>query len=204
MKHSIISLVGYTIKALDGEIGKVKEFFFDDETWTVRFLIVKTGNWLTGRKVCISPGELLTSDWEQEDFKVHLTLDQIKNSTETISENHFLHNTGNILGRTMNAVDGNIGKVVDLMVNDRNWKLDFMVVDTGNWYPGEKVIISPDRIKEIEWDSSGVTVNTMVELVKDSPEYYQNLPIGEVYEADLENHYNGFVCHKRHPFAGIA
>jgi sporulation protein YlmC with PRC-barrel domain len=204
MKYSIKSLIGYTIRALDGEIGKVKEFFFDDETWTIRFLIVQTGKGMTSRKVFIPSGELLTSDYAKEDFRVNLTREQIKNNIGKITENNMLHNARKIIGHTINAVDGAIGKVVDLIVNDRTWELDFIVVDTNNWRPGEKVIISPKRIKEIKWDSSEVTVNTMVELVKDSPEYHPNLPIGEVYEADLENHYDGFVCHKRHSFPGMA
>ena len=43
MKRSIKSLVGYTMGATDGEIGKVKEFYFDDQSWTIRHLIVETG-----------------------------------------------------------------------------------------------------------------------------------------------------------------
>jgi len=47
MKRNIKSLVGYT-GATDGEIGKVKEFYFDDQSWTICYLIVETGNWLNG------------------------------------------------------------------------------------------------------------------------------------------------------------
>lgn len=249
MKRSITSIIGYSIKAIDGEIGKIKEFFFDDETWTVRFVIVKTGNWLTGSRVFISPEALIASDWDDENFKVNLTREQIRNSPEidiakpfsrqqeirifdyyelnsygscgiiareikktgkngsdkeeassaTLKSygNNLLHSTRKVIGYTISAVDGVIGKIDDFIFNDRNWKLDFMVVDNVDWNPDEKVIISPKRIKEIKWESSAVTVNTMVDLVKDSPEYDPNLPIGEVYEADLDNHYDGFVCNKR-------
>ncbi len=55
MQRSINSLAGFTIGATDGDIGKVEEFYFDDTTWTVRYMIVKTGGWLTGREVLISP-----------------------------------------------------------------------------------------------------------------------------------------------------
>jgi sporulation protein YlmC with PRC-barrel domain len=47
MKRSINSLLGYTIKGMDGEIGKVEEFYFDDRTSTIRYLVVKTGGWLS-------------------------------------------------------------------------------------------------------------------------------------------------------------
>ena len=44
-------LDGYKLDARDGEIGKVKEFYFDDQSWTVRYLIADTGGWLSGRTV---------------------------------------------------------------------------------------------------------------------------------------------------------
>ncbi len=49
------NLQHYTIGANDGEVGQVETVYFDDESWTVRYLVVDTGNWLSGRKVLISP-----------------------------------------------------------------------------------------------------------------------------------------------------
>ncbi len=48
-------LRGYTLHSLDGEIGKIQEFYFDDQYWTIRYLVGDTGNWLTGKQVLISP-----------------------------------------------------------------------------------------------------------------------------------------------------
>lgn len=70
------------MRATDGEIGKVEEFYFDDETWTIRYMIVKTGGWLFGRKVLISPEALLKPDWTKKEFPVNLTKEQIKNSPD--------------------------------------------------------------------------------------------------------------------------
>jgi uncharacterized protein YrrD len=53
MLHSLHRLLGFSIGATDGEIGHVKDFYYDDKTWTVRYLVVETGNWLFGRKVLI-------------------------------------------------------------------------------------------------------------------------------------------------------
>jgi len=82
MERNINSLRGFTIGATDGEIGKVKEFYFDDETWAVRYLIVETGNWLSGRAVLIAPQALLFPDWEHEVFPINLTKEQIKSSPD--------------------------------------------------------------------------------------------------------------------------
>src|SRR5207253_10327485 len=46
---------GVTIEAIDGDIGSVQDLYFDDRTWTVRYLVVDTGTWLPGRQVLISP-----------------------------------------------------------------------------------------------------------------------------------------------------
>ncbi|MGD9000637.1 MAG: PRC-barrel domain-containing protein, partial [Granulosicoccaceae bacterium] len=49
--HTARELGRYTLLAVDGEIGNVEEFYFDDETWAVRYLVVNTGGWLMGRRV---------------------------------------------------------------------------------------------------------------------------------------------------------
>jgi len=59
MEHNINNLLLYTMDATDGLIGDVKEFYFDDETWHIRYLVIKTGGWLSGREVLISPVALL-------------------------------------------------------------------------------------------------------------------------------------------------
>jgi hypothetical protein len=75
-----------SVWATDGEFGKVDEFYFDDETWTIRYLIVKTGGWLFGRKVLIFPTALKEPDWENEIFPVNLTKKQIKNNPDIDTE----------------------------------------------------------------------------------------------------------------------
>ena len=71
---------GLQIKGLDGEIGKVKEFYFDDLHWTIRYLVANTGNWLTGRQVLISPYALIAIFGEKQCIDINLTKKQIENS----------------------------------------------------------------------------------------------------------------------------
>lgn len=82
MQRNINSLVGFTIGATDGDIGNVEEFYFDDTTWTVRYMIVKTGGWLTGREVLISPEAILIPDWKNKIMPVNLTRSQVENSPD--------------------------------------------------------------------------------------------------------------------------
>lgn len=56
MLRSAKQLYGYALGALDGEIGHVKGFYFDDKDWVIRYLVADTGSWMTfGHKVLISP-----------------------------------------------------------------------------------------------------------------------------------------------------
>lgn len=254
MKHRIESLIGFTIGGTDGEIGKVKEFYFDDKSWTIRYLIVETGSWLSGRKVLLSPQAVMKTDWEQETFQVNLTMEQIKNSPpidtdkpvsrqhemdlygyypwggyywgggmgglgmgmsyplamdpavqkeddtsveDTSDDDPNLRSTDKVTGYNIKATDGNIGDVEDFIIDDGTWKIDFMLVDTGNWFPGKKVLISPKWIKEVSWENSTVIVNATEEQVKNSPEYQPSQQLSETYEANLQNYYGRFISHNQ-------
>ena len=74
------TLKGYTLASLDGEIGKVEQFYFDDRYWTIRYLVANTGNWLPGRQVLISPYALVAGSKEEQHIPVELTQKQIEAS----------------------------------------------------------------------------------------------------------------------------
>jgi sporulation protein YlmC with PRC-barrel domain len=255
MIQTIKNMLGFTMSAIDGEIGKVKDFYFDDETWTIRYLVVETGNWLSDRKVLISPQALLACDWENETFPVNLTKEQIKNSPDIdtdkpVSRQHemelyahypwanywgggilgggmgtagmmlpisslpmdgegknkennpaangnpHLRSAKNVQSYNIHALDDSIGDVEDFMVDDSNWTIHYMVVDTGKWFPGKKVIISPYLIKEINWEALEVIINASVDQVKNSPEYDDSKQLSTEYDTNLKNYYGGFISHK--------
>jgi hypothetical protein len=80
MLSKVKTLSGYKLEARDGEIGNVKEFYFDDRHWTVRYLVAETGSWLTGRKVLISPYALRGVNKVEKSLSVDLTRKQIEDS----------------------------------------------------------------------------------------------------------------------------
>jgi sporulation protein YlmC with PRC-barrel domain len=82
MERNINGLFGYNLEARDGEIGEVVDFYFDDETWTIRYLVVKTGGWLLGRKVLISPAALLHKGLGPDAIPVNLTQEQVRSSPD--------------------------------------------------------------------------------------------------------------------------
>ena len=80
MLNKVKTLKGYRLDSLDGEIGKVKEFYFDDTYWTIRYLVADTGNWLSDRLVLISPNALLAVNREAQNIAINLTKKQIEDS----------------------------------------------------------------------------------------------------------------------------
>jgi sporulation protein YlmC with PRC-barrel domain len=79
------TLKGASIQALDGDIGSVDDFYFDDERWAVRYAIVDTGHWLPGRRVVISIMSMLMPDWEGKRLPVSLTREQVRKSPDMAS-----------------------------------------------------------------------------------------------------------------------
>jgi hypothetical protein len=63
MLRNIARLKGLTIRARDGEIGTLDQFYFDDESWAIRYLVVNAGDWLGGRLVLVSPLALRQAVW---------------------------------------------------------------------------------------------------------------------------------------------
>ncbi len=81
MLRSLKAMEGFSLEALDGAIGKVNDFLFDDQKWGIRYLTADTGGWLTGRQVLLSPSSFRgRPDWKHGKFPVALTRDEIKKS----------------------------------------------------------------------------------------------------------------------------
>jgi hypothetical protein len=82
MLRNLKDLENYKISATDGEIGHVKDFYFDDDAWAVRYFVVETGTWLSSRKVLISPISVHHPDWLAQTLPVSITKEQVKNSPD--------------------------------------------------------------------------------------------------------------------------
>lgn len=241
MLRSVEVMTGFKLAAKDGEIGSCKDFLFDDELWKLRYMVAGTGNWLSGRRVLISPISLGTPNWEYKSFPVELTMAEIEDSPELDTdapisrqfetqyyeyfnwpyywqggaafdsipfpaalatvpledaddrrdEIHGCHlrSTKEVISYRIEATDGDIGHVEDFLVDDEDWRIRYMIVDTRNWLPGRKVLISPDWISDISWSTSGVKVDMQKELVKESPEYKPDRPVDRDYEQRLHDFY---------------
>jgi hypothetical protein len=76
------AIKGYAILGTDGRFGTVSDLLFDDQSWKIRWLVIDTGVWLTGRKVVIPPSAVAHADYEGGALQVALTKTQIEQSPD--------------------------------------------------------------------------------------------------------------------------
>ncbi len=230
-------LKNYQLKAKDGEIGRVKEFYFDDRNWIVRYLVVDTGTWLAGKRVLISPfamtGEI------QGTIPVNLTKQQVEDSPFPESDlpvsrqfemeyhtyygwplywqgpyvwgaasvpyhgaiesaeapatekgDPYLRSTQDVTEYRIQAQDGEIGHVEDFVIDDHNWSIRYLLVNTRNWWPGKSVLIPPSWASNISWEESKVFVDLSRQTIKEAPEFDPELSLARGYEERLYRYYN--------------
>ena len=82
MLRNVKDMEGYAILATDGDVGHVREFYFDDDKWVVRYLVVESGSWLSHRKVLITPISVGRPDCAARVLPVSITRAQVKNSPD--------------------------------------------------------------------------------------------------------------------------
>jgi hypothetical protein len=85
MLRTTHDLKDYSIGATDGAVGHVKDFYFDDDAWVIRYLVVETGSWLSNRRVLISPVSLQDPDWMERTFPTSITKAQVRDSPDVES-----------------------------------------------------------------------------------------------------------------------
>ena len=104
-------------------------------------------------------------------------------------ETTHLRSVDEVTGYDIVARDGAIGHVEEFVYEDQQWILRYMVVDTRNWLPGRKVLISPEWIGGFDWPEETVSVSLTREQIENSPQYNPNYPVNRRYETRLYDYY---------------
>jgi len=94
-----------------------------------------------------------------------------------------------VTGYHIHAQDGEIGHVEDFLVEDTDWSVHYLVVDTRNWWPGKRVLISPRSAKEIDWTDKLVYLDVDRQKVKASPAYSAATTVDQAFEDQFHDHY---------------
>ena len=122
----------------------------------------------------------------------HIARDREQWKTSTPGEKAWdahLRSTNAVSGYNIQATDGEIGHVEDFVIDDETWAIRYLVVATRNWWPGKKVLVSPQWIERVSWSKAKVFVNLSRDAIKQSPEYTAEALITRDYEAGLYGHY---------------
>jgi hypothetical protein len=181
MLDKATTLKDYTLCSTDGDIGSVKDSYFDDKHWTIRYLVAETGHWLTGRRVLISPYALHHAGPEEGYIAVP--------AEKPVWDPH-LRSTNDVSAYHIQATDGAIGHVVDFIIDDETWEIRYLVVDTRSWWPGKRVLVSRRWIECVGWREQTVHLNLTREVIKRAPEYTEESLLTREYEDRLKAHYN--------------
>lgn len=105
------------------------------------------------------------------------------------SSDRNLRSTEKVTGYNIQATDGEIGHVEDFIIDDETSAIRYPVIDARNWWPGKKVLISPEWIERVSWSEDKVFINLTREAIKLSPEYTEEALITRDYETGLYGHY---------------
>ena len=86
MFRSLGDLMGASMIATDGEIGRICNFLFDDESWKIRYCVVDVGHWLARREVLLSMSAIDQPDWKTKTLRARLTKEQLRNGPDVDSK----------------------------------------------------------------------------------------------------------------------
>jgi sporulation protein YlmC with PRC-barrel domain len=253
MLRSFNHIRGYAIHASDGEIGSLRDLYFDDQSTSIRYFVVDTGTWLPAKRVLLAPAAVGGIDAERSEVVTGLTRRQVEDSPPVESEKpvsrqqelelhtHYgwepywtvpplvgslapywgpvvpaaasarpsearvaeevaarerehrdphLRSAREVEGYHVAASDGEIGHLEDFLIDDREWAIHLLGIDTGNWLPGRKVVISPAWLRGIDWNRQRIQVDMSRQQIKDSPAYDPALTPDESYLERLATHYD--------------
>jgi len=114
---------------------------------------------------------------------------RVDEKTGTSPGDSNLRSMREVAGYSIHATDGHIGHVEDFIIDDEEWAVRYIVVDTRNWLPGRKVIVAPEWVSRIDWRGKAVSLGHSREEVRDSPPYDPNQPVNRQYELRLYDYY---------------
>ena len=252
MMHLLSDLTNFAIKATDGKIGTVADFYFDDRRWVIRYLVVNLGSalGLDNRKVLLSPATIKHINHNEKIIAVDMSLSEIENSPvidtahslssnyeidylsyygyafnwdngsqnsfavddETVvhvvdakaqkSEDVFididsvrrmygdrhLRSCHEIINYQIQAADGEIGRLKSMLIDDDTWAIQCCIANTGNWWFGHQVLITPQAIRDISWGSTKIYVDMTQQQIKGAPLFDYSLTNDNRYELGVYLH----------------
>ena len=271
MLRSLKDLENFSIAATDGPIGQVKDFYFDDDAWAIRYLVVETGSWLDSRQVLISLIAIHQPDWAGRTLPVSITQAQVSHcpgidtdrpvsrQQESDHLGHYgypvywgsrglwgeglypnalrpgfaghgidgidgidgaerqreqaafaqawqarhrqddphLRNGKSVIGHHIQAIDGEIGHVDGLLVDQETWAIRYLVANISSWWVGQQVLVAPRWITGVHWSDQSVSVQLTRAAIQQAPRYDASAELNRQLEMGLHDHHDHYAHHVR-------
>lgn len=243
MLQSAKSLLDYVVKAIDGNIGKVNNIYFDDQNWILRYVVIDIGLMFSDRIVLLSTSILkkpLTMEhlfpvsitkqqiWDSPDITTNLPISRVheialhdyfgwpyywdispfinteplpvadiakenidiqsKTVEKSDTDNH-LQSFLEIKGYRIEAENGMIGHIDDVIIDESEWKISSVVVDTSNWFHGKKVLLPSYSFRSFNWSDRSAQVFQTRAQIQSSPSYDPSFPVNKEMEERLYDYY---------------
>ncbi|MDT8442958.1 MAG: PRC-barrel domain-containing protein [Desulfuromonadales bacterium] len=100
-----------------------------------------------------------------------------------------LRSSKEVSGYHIHAQDDEIGRVEDFLLEEETWAIAYLEIDTGTWFAGKKVLLSPSWIQKVDWAKKQVSVNVAADLIRSAPEYDAAKGVSSDYRSALHKHY---------------
>lgn len=259
MLMSAKSYDGYTLLSKDGELGSVRDLFFDEASFTIRYLVVHTGLWPYRKHVLISPASVIESDPIKHRFVVNLSKEDIKKSpqadhTQPLSRHfeqrfhdHFnwpyywlgpniwgpvhtpghlsamdeegelrrvstanldseeeirnrlsqegmerknLYSTNEVNGYQVTTADREAGHIDDYIIQEENWKICYLVVDTARWMFGRTILVPTEKVDQIDALGQLMSINLSYEELSEAPDFDPDeAPLNEAKKYHVDSYF---------------
>ncbi|ADQ13953.1 PRC-barrel domain-containing protein [Halanaerobium hydrogeniformans] len=253
MLRKLNDLKGFTVQGKKKELGKASDFYFDQDHFVLRYLVLETDGWLKQEQTLISTDEIEAVDYNKKEIKTAMTAEELENGPsleknkpiskimeekvvkyydwplywasstpggvptipagtkmreklfdfETLTDEEKqekeeeldsnLRSLNEISGYEIQAVDKSFAKVKDLFVDEEDWLIRYLLIDTRKILPAKKVIIAPEWIRHISWDRKQVFIKKSKKEIKNAPKYKEDDAeklVDREYEKDLYDYYD--------------
>lgn len=164
MLWEVSTMIGYATVGSDGQGGQVSDLLFDDTTWCLRWIVVNTRHWFPRRDVLLPISALSRLDPIRRQVAVELTMRQIEGSlaakehppvsqrvTLQREDEPHLRSVDAVVGHRVHLLNSVVGHIEELLVDDAGWLIRYIRVDTCKWRPGDRVLLAPHSVREIDW-----------------------------------------------------
>jgi sporulation protein YlmC with PRC-barrel domain len=168
MLHKASKLLGAMVQASDGEVGTVEDLYFDKAEWRVKYLAVRTDT--PGTNIVLLEPSAVRSPWNSAAVPVALTRAEINRlAPDNLPGDRHLMSSNELNGCHIQATDGEIGHVDDVLVDEDSWRVCYLVLDTSNWIGGRSVVVSPRVLTSVDLSDRMVKVDAAREDIRRSP-----------------------------------